>query len=137
MTISAYIVNLLKEYDGIKIETNHMAAGSDQYGLFKSPSRDIKEYTDSSYQITEYYNFLARQSAVSPSQRKEADEWLEDLAYWIDDFPYNYSFPPLDNGREVTGLTITGSPYPMEANNKDTLYQILLSITYVRERKEL
>lgn len=137
MTISAYIVNLLKNYDGIEIDTNHMAAGSDQYGLFKSPSRDIKDFTDGSYQITEYYQFLARQSCGSKSERKEADEWLEDLAYWIDDFPYNYSFPELDNNREVTCLSITGSPYPMEADDKETMYQILLSITYTREREEL
>lgn len=137
MTISAYIVNLLKHYDGIEIDTNHMSEGSDQYGLFKSPSRDIKEFSDSSYQITEYYQFLARQSTNHISQRKEADEWLEDLAYWIDDFPFNYSFPALDKKREVVGISITGSPYPMEADNDDTLYQIMLSITYIREREEI
>lgn len=137
MTISAYIVNLLKNYDDIEIDTDHMADGSDQYGLFKSSSRDVKEYTDSSYQITEHYQFLARQSTVSKSERKETDEWLEDLTYWIDDFPYNYSFPKLDGNREVTGLSITGSPYPMSAEDRETMYQILLSITYIREREEL
>ncbi|MCI5918032.1 MAG: hypothetical protein MRZ75_01700 [Roseburia sp.] len=137
MTISAYIVNLLKNYDGIEIDTNHMADGSDQYGLFKSPSRDIKEFNDGTYQITEYYQFLARQSGGSKSERKEADEWLEDLAYWIDDFPYVYNFPALDGKRKVIGLSITGSPYPMEAGDKDVMYQILLSITYSREREVL
>lgn len=136
MTISAYIVSLLKNYENLEIDMNHMSDGSDQYGLFKSPSRDIKDFTDGSYQITEYYQFLARQSAVSRSERKEADEWLEDLAYWIDDFPYNYSFPPIDKNRKVSGLSITGSPYPMEADDKETMYQILLSITYIREREE-
>lgn len=137
MTISAYIVNLLKNYDGMEIDTNHMAEGSDQYGLFKSPSRDVKEFNDSSYEITEYYQFLARQRAVSKSERKEADEWLEDLTYWVDDFPLKYSFPELDKNREVIGLVITGSPYPMEADDKEAMYQISLSITYIREREEL
>lgn len=137
MTISAYIVNLLKNYEGIEIDTNHMADGSDQYGLFKSPSRDIKDFNDGTYQITEYYQFLARQSGVSKSERKEADEWLEELAYWIDDLTYYYSLPELDKNRQVTGVSITGSPYPMEANDKEAMYQILLSITYTRERREL
>lgn len=137
MTISAYIVNLLKEYEGIEIDTNHVADGSDQYGLFKSPSRDIKEFNDGTYQITEYYQFLARQSGVSRSERKEADEWLEELAYWIDDLTYMYRLPALDKNRKVTGISITGSPYPMEADDKESMFQILLSITYVRERKEL
>ena len=137
MTISAYIVNLLKNYEGIEIDTNHMADGSDQYGLFKSPSRDIRDFNDGTYQITEYYQFLARQSGVSKSERKEADEWLEELAYWIDDLTYYYSLPELDKNRQVTGVSITGSPYPMEANYKEAMYQILLSITYTRERREL
>lgn len=137
MTISEYIVNFLSNYDGIKIDTNHMAEGSDRYGLFKSPSRDIKDFNDSSYQITEYYQFLARQSGVSKSERKEADEWLEDLAYWVDDFPYNYSFPQIDKNREVTDISVTGSPYPMQADDKEAVYQILLSITYIREREVL
>ncbi len=137
MTISAYIVNLLKNYEGIEIDTNHMADGSDQYGLFKSPSRDIKDFNDGTYQITEYYQFLARQSGVSKSERKEADEWLEDLAYWIDDFPYKYGFPELDKNRDVKEVSITGSPYPLEANDKETMYQIILSITYIREREEI
>ncbi len=137
MTISAYIVNLLKEYEGIEIDTNHVADGSDQYGLFKSPSRDIRDFNDGTYQITEYYQFLARQSGVSKSERKEADEWLEELAYWIDDLIYYYSLPELDKNRQVTGVSITGSPYPMEANDKEAMYQILLSITYTRERREL
>lgn len=137
MTISQYIVKLLKEYGQIQIDTNHLQDGSDKYGLFKSPSRDIKNFNDESYEITEYYQFLARQKAVSMSERKEADEWLEDLTYWVDDFPYNYSFPPLDKNREVIGLSITGSPYPMEEKDKETMYQIMLSITYIREREEL
>lgn len=136
MTISAYIVNLLKNYEGMEIDTNHMSEGADKYGLFKSPSRDVKNFNDSSYQITEYYQFFARQSAVSRSERKEADEWLEELAYWVDDLPYNYSYPALDKNRRVTGLAITGSPYPMEADDKETLYQIMLSITYIRERED-
>lgn len=135
MTISAYIVDLLSNYDGMKIDTNHVSEGSDQYGLFKSPSRNIVEHNDGSYQITEYYQFLARQSTCSKSERKDADEWLEDLTYWIDDFPLNYKFPNLDKNRRVIGMSITGSPYPMEADAKETMYQIMLSITYERERE--
>lgn len=135
MTISKYIVDLLKKYDGIEIDTNHVPDGSDKYGLFKSPSRNIKDFTDASYEITEFYQFLARQRTVSMSERKEADEWLEDLTYWVDDLNVNYEFPSLDNGRTVTGMSITGCPYPMDAKDKDTLYQMSLSITYIRERE--
>lgn len=135
MTISQYISDLLKKYKKIEIDTNHVRDGSDQYGLFKAPSRNKTNYTDGSYEITEYYEFLARQNAGSIEERKEADEWLEDLAYWADDLGVIYELPPLDNNRYVTGFAITGSPYPMESDSRESLYQILLSITYVRERE--
>lgn len=135
MTISKYIADLLANYDGIEIDTNHVSDGSDKYGLFKSPSREIREFNDGSYEITEYYQFVARQSTISKSERKEVDEWLEDLTYWADDFGMNYEFPPIDKNRTVTRLSITGNPYPMEADNAETLYQMSLSITYSRERE--
>ena len=134
MTISSYIAKLLGEYDGISIDTNHVKDGSDQYGLFKAPARSKVEMNDGSYEVTEFYEFMARQSMVSPSERKEADEWLEDLTYWADDFSYNYEFPELDKGRTVTGFSITGNPYPLEADDSEAVYQMSLSITYVRER---
>ena len=136
MTVSAYITELLELYGDVEIDINHVADGSDKYGLFKSPSRNITEFNDGSYEITEFYQFLARQNTLSQSERKEADEWLEDLAYWADDFGFNYEFPELDRNRRVTGFSITGNPYPMEVENRGTLYQISLSITYIKEREE-
>ena len=76
MTISQYIVKLLSNYEGLSIDMNHVSDGSDQYGLFKSPSRELREMNDGSCEITEYYNFMARQSTGSRSERKESDEWL-------------------------------------------------------------
>lgn len=136
MTISAYIVNLLKEYGGIKINTNHVPDGSDKYGLYKSPSRDINNFTDGSYQITEYYQFFARQASSSPSERKEADEWLEDLTYWLDDYQYKYELPEIDGSRTVEKIVITGCPYPIADDCKGTMYQMSLAITYTRERED-
>lgn len=136
MTISAYIANILNEYSGMVIDTSHVGAGSDQYGLYKSPNRNTREFNDSSYEITEGYQFYARQNAASLVERKEANELLEDLAYWIDDYPYTHGFPSLGGNREVTGMSITGTPYVMAAEDKETLYQMSLSITYIREREE-
>ena len=53
MTISKAITQWLKGYENINIETNHIKDGSDKYGLFKSPARDIKNFNDNSQEITE------------------------------------------------------------------------------------
>ena len=135
MTISKYLNDLLSEFDSLEIATNRVSDGADRYGLFKSAARDKVENLDGSYQITEYYQFLARQSSVSDPERAESEEWLEGLSYLADDMGTVYEFPPLDGGRTVTALSLTGSPYPMEENAQDTLYQMSLSITYIRERE--
>lgn len=137
MTISKYIADLLEENKEISVETNHVKDGSDKYGLFKSPARETRENIDGSYEITEHYQFMARQKAVSDAERKEIDEWLEDLAYWADDLGHVYEFPEIDKNRRVTRFSITGSPYPIEADSRESLYDMALSITYVREREVL
>ena len=136
MTISKYIVDFLNNYKNINIETNHMPEGSDKNGLFKSPNRDRLEYTDGSCRITEYYQLFARQVSVSDDERKESDEWLEDLTYWIDDYGIRYEYPEIDGNREVTDISVTGVPTPLEHENDDIVYQISLSITYKRERED-
>ena len=133
MTISQYITNFLKHYENIEIDTNHVADGADKYGMFKSPARDVRNNIDESYQITEYFNFFAKQSAIAESERKESDEWLEDFMYWLDDYPFNYEYPKIDGNRRILGIQATGCPTPMFDDENDITYQISMSITYERE----
>jgi hypothetical protein len=137
MTISKAITQWLKGYENINIETNHIKDGSDTYGLFKSPNRNVKLFNDYTQEITEYYQFMAKQSSVSNADRKTADEWLEDLTYWVDDYSLNYVYPTLTDNRNITNIELTGCPYPMESTEDETLYQMSLKITYMREREEL
>ena len=136
MTISKAISEFLGMYQDLKIDTDHVSDGSDKYGLFRSPGRDKKEYTDGSYVITEHYQFFARQASLSDTERMENDEWLEDLTYWVDDYPLRYDYPALDKGRRILDISVTGTPCPMETGDQDTLYEIALSVKYVREREE-
>ncbi len=126
MTISKAIAEFLGRYQDLIIETGHVSDGSDRYGLFKSPGRDKKEHTDGSYEVTEHYQFLARQASLSDTERKENDEWLEQLTYWVDDYPLKYAYPVLDNGRRILDISVTGAPCPMEEGAKETLYELSL-----------
>lgn len=133
MTISNYISNFIREFEKIVIDTNHIKDGSDKYGMFKSPARDVVRHTDDSCVITEYYQFFAKQNSESEADRKESDQWLEDLTYWVDDYEKEYEYyPNLDGGRMVVDIQATGSPTPFEDQDGEILYQISLSITYER-----
>lgn len=137
MTIAKYISDFISKYlDGVVINTNHLGSGSDQYGLFKSPSRTLTHRIDGSCEITEHYQFFVKQDGVSEADRKDSDEFLENLTYWADDYPLQHEYPPIDGDRVVTDISMTGCPYPLEVeNNNEVVYQISLSITYTRERE--
>ena len=137
MTISEAISKWLAEYDGIVVDTNHVSDGSDKYGLFKSPQRNIVSHVDSSYEITEYYQLLARLNSLSEDDRKDSDELLEKLTYWADDYPFIYEYPALDGNRQILNISVTGSPYPLSTDSSDTVYQLSIEITYTREREGL
>ena len=137
MTISEAISKWLAEYDGIDVDTNHVSDGSDQYGLFKSPQRNIVSHVDSSYEITEYYQLLARLNSLSEDDRKDSDEQLEKLTYWADGYPFNHEYPVLDGNRQILNISVTGSPYPLSTDSSDTVYQLSIEITYTREREGL
>lgn len=133
MTISQYITGILRNYENIIIDTNHVADGSDKYGMFKSPARDVERYTDGSSTITEYFQFFAKQSAVAESERLESDEWLENFMYWIDDLAIDYDYPAIDGNRRILDISATGCPTAMYDNDDDITYQISLSVKYERE----
>lgn len=137
MTISEAISKWLAEYDGIVVDTNHVSDGSDKYGLFKSPQRNIVSHVDYSYEITEYYQLLARLNSLSEDDRKDSDEQLEKLTYWADDYPFIYEYPALDGNRQILNISVTGSPYPLSTDSSDTVYQLSIEITYTREREGL
>lgn len=134
-TIAQAVSAWLSLYRDVETETNHIKDGSDKNGLFRSPNRTVRHFLDGCYEVTEYYQFFARQKSVGEADRKDSDEWLEALVYWADDYPLLYEYPELTNGRKITLIEVTGAPYPMEGDARSTLYQISLAVTYQRERE--
>lgn len=137
MTIARYINDFISMHlSNVVININHLGDGADQYGLFKSPTRTLVSNIDGSCEVTEHYQFFAKQAGVSEVDRKDSDEFLENLTYWVDDYSTQYEYPPIDGNRVVTNISMTGCPYSLEVdNNNEVVYQIALSITYTRERE--
>ena len=132
-TISAAIVEMFEGL-GFTIHTNHLSDGSDRFGLFRSPARTKIENIDGSCLITEAYQFFGRLDSMSETEREDAEEQMEAFVYAVDDYIYNNDYPELTDNRTIQDVDITGCPYPAETTDEDLLYQISLSITYLRER---
>lgn len=135
MTISESLVKwILSLPIDIRIETDSVGAGSDRFGLYRMPQRNVENHIDGGQVITEYYQLLCRQSSKTNTDRKSTDKWLEDFIYTVDDEAYYGDLPKLGKNRRCLNVEATGSPYVMAADTDTNLYQIQLSITYERER---
>lgn len=135
MTIAKSLSEWLKSIlDIVKIDTEQIGADIDSYGLYRSPDRQVESYIDDAYTITEYYQFFAKQSSQTESERLDNDEWLEYVTYTIDDKSYCEDFPNLDNDRVCTGIELTGQPYSLESESDETIFAMTIKITYLRKR---
>ena len=45
-TISSAVAAWLSFFENMTVDTNHVTDGSDKYGLFKSPNRNVKNFTE-------------------------------------------------------------------------------------------
>ncbi len=143
MTVSKALTDWLKKYPleiqkgyAIVVDNENLAAYPDSCGLYRTPQRNVQEFTSDDYMITEGYQLLIRQSSKGNTERLESDEWLENLAYWVDDMNYNGELPVLDGGRVCQGVVISSAPYLFQQDEDSNIYQVSLSVTYRRTFKE-
>lgn len=121
---------------GIVIQTQELQATPDSSGLYRGPERNLSVFNDGSYKITEHYQMLVRKANKTEAERRENDAFFEELVYWIDDKNYCGDLPLLDGKRRCEEVLLTGSPYIYYSDEDSAVYQLSLSVTYVREHKE-
>lgn len=138
MTISEALVEWLpfSVEKGIVIQTEELQATPDSSGLYRAPERNIDTFNDDSYKVKEYYQMLVRKATKTESERKENDAFFEELVYWVDDKNFEGDLPNLDEGRVCEAVEITTVPYIFHSDEDSAVYQVSLSITYVRKHKE-
>ena len=130
MTVSTYILNLIQEYADVSILTAYGESKSDKNGLVKLKNRELTEFSDGSYDITEQYQLYLKQK----NESKTSDQWLEDLLYWVDDYSITHGFKEIDSDREVVLLTADGVPYAFETESQELVYELSVLIKYHRKR---
>ena len=65
MTVSECIIEWLSEYEKMEFAecaVDQIEAEDGTYAIFKTPNKNITEYTDGSQLITEYFQLVARKS---------------------------------------------------------------------------
>ncbi len=101
---------------------------------WKMPAREVKNYADSAYEITEYYRLSVGCPAQQETELETDEEWMENFAYWVDDCPFNENLPLLDKERRCLSVELMSMPYLGKTQELNTnLYQVILKVTYERK----
>lgn len=136
-SVSQCIIEWLETYGSISIEdmieTEILPDELKTYALSKVPTNIYIEYVDGSRQNTEYYTFLTRQSTQYNTNRIKNDVWLNNLEKWIIKQDLENNLPNLDGNRQCDAINISSTFYLFETKERDSVYQLTLSITFREE----
>lgn len=139
-TISEAMIQWLYGFGRIDIDeditTDQLDAMAAAYGLYRTPQTTVKNYVDGTRDITAYYRFLARQRSQTEKERVKSQQWMEALEQWV--FAENRAgrLPDLGDGRTCQMVKVANTSDAAMQDEKETVYQVSLSINYIDERRE-
>lgn len=120
--------------DFSEILTDFIDAPPDCISIFKSPNKSIVKFNDGSRQITEYYQFFFRQPTQLDKKRIENQRLLADLEEWVEQRNYSEDYPELHENLVCEEIDIANSATINSQEDDNAIYQITLSIQYLKER---
>ena len=139
MTVSECLKEWLGDFtelDFSEMLTDFIAAPEGCFSLFKSPNKNTTNFNDGSQQITEYYQFFARKSSQMDEQRVENQQIIADLEEFINAKDALEDYPDLSKVGNLTctEICVTNSGTITSQTESDAIYQITISIQYLKER---
>ena len=136
MTVAEKLKEWISQYGAqLELETDFIEADNGSYSFYKSPQKNVVPYIDGSKLVTEYYNFFMRDSTQIDVERIKNQEWLAQFEEWIDRQNYAENYPDLsDISSECQEIAVTGSATITSQEDDSAIYQITISIQYLKER---
>lgn len=138
MTVAECIKNWLGGFTQLSLSelcTDFLESDLESYEIFKSPNRDIKQYTDGSSLVTEYYQFYGRKATTADSERVSNQQVLADFENWIETKNFDEEYPDLSQVGNLIcqEISIENSATIIDQTDSSAVYQITIKITYKKE----
>ncbi len=138
MTVSEAVINWLMEFDPVEygkmrnIHTDIQPAEVDAYSLVKEPVQNIKTFISGKRVFTDHYMIRARLSSYEDFDRVENNGFGETLEDWVREQDRNKHFPKIE-GADVKYVRTTTPFHVGKTENNNSLYQMTISIQYIKE----
>lgn len=138
MTISQGIIKWLETFEpeeqqGMKcISTDIQPAKVNSYSLVKEPIINKKTSITGTVRATAHYTLMARLDSQTDAERVGNNMWGELLEEWVEDKNKKKELPVIDDVT-VQSVAVTTPFYLGESETHESVYQLTISITYVKE----
>jgi len=134
MSIITGILGWVKSCDLVDdpeyIDVNLLPPEMMALGIYKQPSGTVEPLVDGTKIITDVYYLLFKRPAQLEAERISSDEYLEQIEKWVEAQECEENYPEI--GYRVFGVGITNTAYMMERTDEDAVYQLAISITYMK-----
>lgn len=97
------------------------------------PEDSVTAYMDGTRDITMYAMFRVRQSGRTHGERMDAQAFMDALSRWVWAGNLAGDLPRLDGGREAQSVRVSQSPYMLETDGGEAVYQIGIEMNYIDE----
>lgn len=138
-TVSESVIEWLKtfnpkEYWKMKrIETGILPADVDSYALVKEPIVNKTTSISGKVTATEHYTLHARLTSQNNTDRIDNGAFGELLEAWVYEQKQSRNYPLIESGK-VKSVDVTTPFYVGKTETNNSVYQLTISITYVKEK---
>lgn len=137
-TVSESVISWLKTFDPKeywrmkRIETGILPADVDSYALVKEPIVNKKTSVSGKVTATEHYTLHARLSSQNNNDRIDNGAFGELLESWVLEQKQIRNYPEIESAK-VKNVDVTTPFYIGKTDTDNSVYQLTISITYVKE----
>lgn len=97
------------------------------------PEDSVIAYMSGDRDVTMYALFRVRQASRTHAERLDAQAFMDALSRWVWARNLAGDLPRLDGGREAQSVRVSQSPYMLETNGGEAVYQIGIELNYIDE----
>ena len=116
-----------------EFDINQLSAQEMMAGLYKQPAVTTEKLIDGTVIVTENYYVLFRRAAKVKADRYENDDFMEAVENWVYEQELAENYP--DIGFDVFEIEATNAFYMLERDSDDAVYQLTISIKFMKEAK--
>nr|DAE38250.1 MAG TPA: Minor capsid protein from bacteriophage [Caudoviricetes sp.] len=129
VNVGQAIIDWLKTYVPETITTDSLNPEAVSYGLYKTPTQQVKKDILGNARYSDYYTFMVRLDTITDDNMISNQDYLQGLCDWIEDRDRENNYPDL-KGYTCTGISVSTPFYVGVTDEHTAVYNMTIKINY-------